>query len=119
MDLNDLCNKLIKYDRHIQAEEEKLKQYKDRRSHYQNLIMQKMKEQNISQRKINDYDFKLNQTNQKTTITQKYLKDTIHNYFIHHLDTNLSEEQRKRLSQNLYEFLLNSRKNETKIQLKY
>ena len=78
-----------------------------------------MKEQNISERKINDYDFKLNQTNQKTTITQKYLKDTIHNYFIHHLDTNLSNEQRKRLSENLYEFLINSRTNESKYQLKY
>ena len=119
MNLDELCSKLMKYDKHIQSEEAKLKQYKERRTHYQNLIMEKMKEKNITNRQIDNYDFKLIKTNQKSTITQKYLKETINNYFIHQLDTNLSEEQRKRLSENLYEFLINRRTNESKHQLKY
>ena len=119
MDFNTVLDKYVKYDKYIQEQDEKLKEYRDKRAHYYKLIVNYMKKKNITQQNLDSYEFKLNKTIIRGGFTQKYLKSTIEDYFDNKININLSEHQKKLLSQKLLDYVINSRPNEPKYVLKY
>ena len=119
MDFDTVVQKYLKYDEYIIQQEEKLKEVKEKRQQYNMLIINYMKKKNVSSKTVGQYDFKLNKTNTKSGFTQKFLKSSIDFYFRDKIPIKLSTEQIQKLSQHFFNFLLNSRTNDSKYLLKY
>lgn len=108
----------LKYDDYISTYESKIRKIKTLRKTKANTILKFFKNSNINKDiKAGNSILQLKKTNTKTTLSQKFLKESMTNYFITY-HKNLKKDKCIELSGNILEFINNSRETKQKISLK-
>ena len=118
-DLLNNIKKYVKYDNYIREEEKKLKNIKKKRDEYSEKILN-----NIIKNKLSDNDIRVGnskitckESKNLTTLNQKFIKENIRNYFKEHY-TKMSDVDQEKISNDIFEYILNSRKITKKLSLK-
>ena len=109
----------IKYDNYIKEYELKISKIKKIRKKKKDFITEFLKNHNSNSKSIKAGNsiLKLKETNTKSSLTQKFLKESITNYFKTYYK-NLNDHKCIEISENILDFINNSRKTNKKILLK-
>ena len=115
--IQDNVKNFIKYDNNIKDIEKKLREYRKIRNSYSSNIIEFIVNNNNKTLKIGSDFLKYQEINSMTSLTQSFIKNSIKEYFNINY-TRMSPEDIQILSENIYNHIITSRKNNKKFILK-
>ena len=115
--IQDNVKNFIKYDNNIKDIEKKLREQRKIRNSYSSNIIEFIVNNNNKTLKIGTEFLKYQETNSMTALTQSFIKNSIKEYFTINY-TKMSDADIKTLSENIYNHIIKSRKNNKKFILK-
>lgn len=117
MNKKELLEKYIYYDNYIFEQDNKLKKIKKKREELKNQIIKYLDDNNINKIQFNNNDLCYKENKIYSSINQEFLKKNINLYFQNN-HSNIKENIKNKISEDLFNFLIKSRKQEKKITLK-
>lgn len=115
--IQDNVKNFIKYDNNIKDIEKKLREQRKIRNSYSSNIIEFILNNNNKTLKIGTDFLKYQEINSMTPLTQSFIKNSIKEYFNINY-TKMNEEDIQTLSENIYNHIITSRKNNKKFILK-
>jgi len=115
--IQDNVKNFIKYDNNIKDIEKKLREYRKIRNSYSSNIIEFILNNNNKTLKIGADFLKYQEINSMTPLTQSFIKNSIKEYFNINY-TKMCQEDIQILSENIYNHIIASRKNNKKFILK-
>ena len=115
--IQDNVKSFIKYDNYIKDIEKKLREQRKIRNSYSSNIIEFILNNNNKTLKIGTDFLKYQETNSMTPLTQSFIKNSIKEYFTINY-TKMSDADIQTLSENIYNHIIISRKNNKKFILK-
>ena len=115
--IQDNVKHFIKYDNNIKDIEKKLREYRKIRNSYSSNIIDFILNNNNKTLKIGTDFLKYQEINSMTPLTQSFIKNSIKEYFNINY-TKMTETDVQILSENIYNHIITSRKNNKKFILK-
>tara|TARA_Y100000741_G_scaffold216731_2_gene165199 strand:+ start:2431 stop:2778 length:348 start_codon:yes stop_codon:yes gene_type:complete len=109
MKLSDILKDYVKQKKEIDDLNDVIKEKKNKLVETKNTILQYMEKKSVPELKYNDNKFSVKNNKTYSSFTQKYLKDTIKNYFDNNQD-NISVDE-------LIKFILTNRQETTQTDL--
>ena len=119
--LKNIVDSYIRLDNEIKEIEEKTKEIKKKKNTLEKYLIDTFKTNKLSNKEIsisNNYSLKFNEQDKKEALSQKYLKKTLENYFVQNYSHNLRKERCIQKSTEVFEYLLNNRKDKKSYSLK-
>ena len=119
--LKNIVDSYIRLDNEIKEIEEKTKEIKKKKNTLEKYLIETFKNNKLHNKEIsisNNYSLKFNEQDKKEALSQKYLKKTLETYFIKNYSHNLRKERCIEKSTEVFEYLLNNRKDKKSYSLK-
>ena len=119
--LKNIVDSYIRLDNEIKEIEEKTKEIKKKKNTLEKYLIETFKNNKLHNKEIsisNNYSLKFNEQDKKEALSQKYLKKTLETYFIKNYSHNLRKERCVEKSTEVFEYLLNNRKDKKSYSLK-
>ena len=119
--MKNIVDSYIRLDNEIKEIEEKTKEIKKKKNTLEKYLIETFKNNKLHNKEIlisNNYSLKFNEQDKKEALSQKYLKKTLETYFIKNYSHNLRKERCIEKSTEVYEYLLNNRKDKKSYSLK-